>query len=954
MHFYKTPANIPFLDNVANFIIKNFTAKSMPRLKVILPNGFTCLNLQKILVKKQNIAILPNIIPFSNIMAEGLEVFGVTPTYISQITALEEKLILTEIIDNYPGNHPIIVDKDSWHQSLQFYPTLAKFLRELLSNNITIDQLANLENSHYWQSAYSFLQYVYQEWQRRLKKLKKHDNINYQITMHAAEISRINRPGESVIIAGILGDNHIAWNFLKDVASCPAAFIILPPFGELEVINLQSDANKDGLYCLGQLLKYLGKDLTEFISLDEKQQRSFDSIGGNENEYGNVNISENINSFLSSKSLIETNLCSNSSILDRLLTNENKQQSFPKALPIELLEFNTIYDEAERLALICKANQDKQIAIIVNSAKTKDFYCNFLAKYYLEFQDLIGHKLLYTDICQLIIAIAEIISNDFDLKKLLILLKNPLINSRLARKLELVFSGKNRFTKNLEQMLAIIKSMDDQELIDWLNSLIDLLYTHYDNEILVNSIKIAEKLYKDIWYEQGAVEAAKFFSELIELHSDLMFSNKKNLPAILRTLLNELQYFSTNNFAPNIFIGKPSDLALISFDLIILADFNDENWPPPLPKNPWLNNQMQEKLKLDTTSVDSSMALYYFYLFLHNRQIIISRASKQPGKTGILPSKYLLKLQTILGASLVKNKDQNSSNCFEQKLSFSRAETDRYTSSMIHSPNFPNIISVTDIELLIRNPYSFYVKKILNLREIDKIGTEPKISEFGNFIHKILDLYTKNYLVSQNKAGKNKDKIQRLLEFGAEILQNIVLPDYTAKIWQIKLLPIATAFIEFDEERRLRSRAIYSEVKGEFKLNILGQEINIIGVADRIEIDQYGRVAILDYKTGTLPSKKDIESGISPQTIILALMALEGGFIIGSASPLIPHEIIYVKLASSKPYIQTIEISLTKPMLNIHKQGLTALLEYYLTNKNFSKEINLLQYNPYEHMARKS
>lgn len=904
MHFYKIPPNVPFLDNIANFIIQNFNAQSLSKLKVILPNGFTCLSLQKILVKKQNISILPNIVPFSNIIAEGPEIFEMPSEYISQVTPLEKKLILTEIIHNYPD----VITQDSWHQSLQFCPIIAKFLDELLSNNIAIDKLAALENSHYWQSAYRFLEYVYLEWHVRVKKLKKQDNINYQIKMLEAEIARINRLGENVIIAGILGHDHISWNFLKSVASAPSAFIILPPISEFEASLLQSDDGKNGLYCLAQLLKYLGKDLTEFMSLDGKQEN-----------------------------------CSYSNILDSLLTNQDKQRFCDKNLEIKLLEFNTIYDEAQQLALICKANPDKQIAIIVNNEKTKDFYCNFLAKYFIEFQDLIGHKLLHTHTCQMIIGISEIICNEFDLKKLFLLLKNPLINSRLEQKLELVFSGKNRFAKNPEQMLTIVETTGDAELIAWFSKLVDLLYKHNDNEILANSIKIAEKLYKDIWYEQGAVEAAKFFSELLELQSNLIFSNNKDLPAILRTLLGELQYFPPNNLAPNIFIGKPSDLALITFDLVILADFNEENWPSPLPKNPWLNSQMQTKLALDATNVHSSMALYYFYLFLHNKQVIITRANKQPSKTGILPSKYLLKLQTILGRSLVRGENQHNSITSEK-----RAVSPVIPSSSIGCSIFPNILSITDIELLIRNPYSFYVKKILNLRDKEKIGTEPKISEFGNFIHKIFDLYTKNYATNQNK-----DKIQCLLKYSDEILQNISLPEYTVKIWQIKLVPIAKAFIEFDQQRRLNTTLIYSEAKGELKLNIAEQELTIVGVADRVEIDKYGKISILDYKTGTLPSKKDIESGLSPQLIILALMALEGGFILDPSAN-IPHEIIYVKLASSQPYIQTTEVNLTKQMLIRHKQGLVALIKYYLTTKNFSKEIDLLQYNPYSHLARKA
>ena len=276
-----------------------------------------------------------------------------------------------------------------------------------------------------------------------------------------------------------------------------------------------------------------------------------------------------------------------------------------------------------------------------------------------------------------------------------------------------------------------------------------------------------------------------------------------------------------------------------------------------------------------------------------------------------------------------------------------------------HSHSFPSVLSVTDIETLIRNPYGFYAKKILGLRKKDNIWEEPKISDFGNFIHKVLEEYSKNYdkqFINLNLL----DKQNALINIGNHILYGTILPNYTKKTWQIKLTAFSKAFILFDIERRKNCKEIYFETKGELRLNIAGQDIKIIGIADRIEISKSNNITILDYKTGTIPTKKEIELGLSPQLIIESLMLLENGFLECNSISLLCHScesgnpitIAYVKITSTEPYVQTTEIALSIETLNKHKAGLIKLLEYYVTNKSFSCDLNLSKYNDYLHLSR--
>ena len=66
---------------------------------------------------------------------------------------------------------------------------------------------------------------------------------------------------------------------------------------------------------------------------------------------------------------------------------------------------------------------------------------------------------------------------------------------------------------------------------------------------------------------------------------------------------------------------------------------------------------------------------------------------------------------------------------------------------------------------------------------------------------------------------------------------------------------------------------------------ILIDGLTLKGRADRIDRLPDGSLSILDYKTGGVPSKADVESGIEPQLQLLALIAASGGFADIGATP---------------------------------------------------------------------
>src|SRR4030095_6937144 len=89
---------------------------------------------------------------------------------------------------------------------------------------------------------------------------------------------------------------------------------------------------------------------------------------------------------------------------------------------------------------------------------------------------------------------------------------------------------------------------------------------------------------------------------------------------------------------------------------------------------------------------------------------------------------------------------------------------------------------------------------------------------------------------------------------------------------------IARWFVDNEGERRGALAALHAEVTGKLQFTGPAGTFTLTATADRIERGPDGRLTIIDYKTGALPKRKDMELGFTPQLPLEAAIAAAGGF----------------------------------------------------------------------------
>ncbi|AEI88632.1 MAG: RecB family exonuclease [Candidatus Midichloria mitochondrii] len=207
------------------------------------------------------------------------------------------------------------------------------------------------------------------------------------------------------------------------------------------------------------------------------------------------------------------------------------------------------------------------------------------------------------------------------------------------------------------------------------------------------------------------------------------------------------------------------------------------------------------------------------------------------------------------------------------------SEEIRYSSPVItvNKEDLPKEISVTAVEKLIKDPYLYYTNHILKLN-VPKLSEEEDLEKlFGVVLHEILASMAYEF------KAEALQYISRFMSVARDILiKHHLTSPMVHHLWVAKFEKIAHWFWQYESSVGLARDKILTEVESWMIINLgQGTEIKLSARIDRVDLMKDGSVHIIDYKSGNLPSSKDIATGLSPQMPLEALI-VKKGYINGS------------------------------------------------------------------------
>jgi ATP-dependent helicase/nuclease subunit B len=184
-------------------------------------------------------------------------------------------------------------------------------------------------------------------------------------------------------------------------------------------------------------------------------------------------------------------------------------------------------------------------------------------------------------------------------------------------------------------------------------------------------------------------------------------------------------------------------------------------------------------------------------------------------------------------------------------------------------------LPVTDVERWVRDPYALYAKKILGLKKLDAIDEELGAADRGSAIHVALELFVRDFPVA---LPDDKVAMRVLLELGRASFGEMLERPGVSAFWWPRYERVARWFLQWEKERRLNVVRVLSEQIGTVTFDAPAGPFILTAKADRIEVLPGGAIVVADYKTGSVPTNKQVALGFSSQLTLEGAIALAGGF----------------------------------------------------------------------------
>jgi ATP-dependent helicase/nuclease subunit B len=401
-----------------------------------------------------------------------------------------------------------------------------------------------------------------------------------------------------------------------------------------------------------------------------------------------------------------------------------------------------------------------------------------------------------------------------------------------------------------------------------------------------------------LWREEAGEVASRFVAEFIEASGDFPALRGADYPALFEALIAGPVVRPNYGRHPRLAIWGLLEARLQQADLIVLGGLNEGTWPGDAASDPWLSRPMRRAFGLTPPERRIGVAAHDFAQGLGAREVVLTRASRVEG-TPTVPSRWLLRLDTVLRASGLEgafaSMQTQSWLAWQDLLDRPTRPVGAVAPPTPRPPvaTRPRRLSVTEIETWMRDPYAIYARHVLRLRALDPLDADPGAAERGLLVHRALDLFVKRHA-----GAMPQDAEARLAAIGEEVFGPTLSRPGVWAFWWPRFLRIAHWFVAREAMRRSTIAGSHSEVQGGLMVTGPAGPFELVCKADRIDRRHDGALIVIDYKTGALPRRGDVDLGFAPQLPLEAAIAEAGG--LAGIAPAQVAELAYWRLAGGE------------------------------------------------------
>jgi len=875
---------------------------ALTQYHILLPTRRACRTLRETFLSLTNgqPLLLPRMQPIGDVEEDELtiEMAGLgSPSHLLELppslSSLRRRVLLARTIMHLPdyGAAP--------DHAFALADALGRLMDQIYTEGLDLRHLPALVEDEtlakHWQITVDFLEILSRMWPQILAEqgvIDAADHRNRLILALADHWEEIP-PSHPVLAAGSTGSIPATGRLLKVIAGLPQGSVILPGLDQtLDVQSWQALDDTHPQATLKQLLNYMDVDYK-----DVQLWPSRAPLTKQADEPTALTINKN-----KAQNWLASEMMRPAATADQWqnLTLEDDQRTFLTQSLAQIMRFecDTAQEEARLIALLMREtleSKEKTAALITPDRVLARRVAIICQRWGIEIDDSGGQKLGNTALGSFLRLIMQAALSQLRPGDLAALLKHKLCC--LGKNKGILMALTDQMERDVLRGMIPGKGFSglyekarekkaDTGLIEALEVIFGAFSetctrTDHFSVFLDAHIGLAEKLAQksdgshNLWQGEEGEAAALFLADLREQGALLPQVNGESYLAILEQLMQTISVRPTYGTHPRLFIFGQLEARLVQADLVILGGLNEGTWPPDAGNDPWMSRPMRQKFGLPSPERAIGLAAHDFVQGFCASHTVLTRARRVDG-TPTVAARWLQRLDTVLQALAIEKKTFSSGvyQQWAQSLDMPDGGSVPVSRPQPRPPlsKRPNALYVTAIERWMRDPYHIYARYILRLRKLKPLEEQTDASERGTMMHEILDKFITLYPVS-------------LPENASEILVTLGRTELAAKLdeprlwgfWWPRFERLAQWFVNHERQWRQNATPYKTEVTGTVTLDIDGQAFTLSARVDRLD-KMEGGYAVIDYKTGSTPTVKDIQNGFSPQLPLEAVLLREGGF----------------------------------------------------------------------------
>jgi ATP-dependent helicase/nuclease subunit B len=874
-----------FLDALARGLIERHGEDpfGLGRITVLLPTRRACRALTEafLRLREGRAMLLPRLRPLGDLDADepelAADLAGTAAWTLPQaLPALRRQLLLTRLVRRFGAQGR---NADAAQAAL-LAGALARLMDDVQTEQLSFDRLADLVPAAYaehWQLTLKFLEIVTKHWPRILAEegvIGAIDRRN-RVTQALAETWQAAPPPDPIVAAGTTGSIPATAQLLAVIAKLPHGAIVLPALDQkLDRRSWQALEPTHPQWGLKQLLDRLNlgrEDVQPWVAANEAPRAAL--------------LREALRPSATSEEWQRARL--DKSGLDGIARVDCRSR-LEEATAVALALRHALETPGRTAVLV---TPDRELARRVAAE---------LGRFGIEIDDSAGRPLALTPPGAFLRLVAACAAERAAPVPLLAMLKHPLAGGgenparfrSLSRQFERAVLRGPRPAPGFGQLIRSLG--EDAVLALWLRRLAqaaDAFFAMVADakprplaELAAAHVGFAEWLAADsgaancgagrLWAGETGEAAAQFVHELLDGAGAFGALEGTAYPALFDTLIAAPVVRPRWGRHPRLAIWGPLEARLQQADLVVLGGLNEGTWPAEVSADPWLSRPMRTSFGLPLDERRIGQAAHDFASLAAAPEVLLTRAAKVDGVPTV-PSRWLLRLDGVLGAEAGALLERGARwRAWAERLDEPTSPPTPVGPPEPRPPVAarPRRLSVTQVELWMRDPYAVFARYILDLRPLDPLDADPGAADRGIIVHRALELFLK-----ETQQALPEEPLPRLLEIGRAVFGPALQQPGIWAFWWPRFRRVAEWIVTQERRWRRLAAPLAAECRGELVFAAPAGEFRLTATADRIDRLADG-LAIIDYKTGRVPSREEIAAGFAPQLPLEAAIAMRGGF----------------------------------------------------------------------------